>query len=81
MCGCMTDAYVSILIDPGAISAAASEIADIDAVEAVHLVTGEYDVIARIELESSDDLPAVVADEIHSVPGVVDTVTNVAFEP
>lgn len=77
----MTDAYIRILIDPGAVSAAAGEIANIEAVDTVHLITGEYDAIAQVELESSDDLPGVVADEVHSVSGVVDTVTNVAFEP
>ena len=77
----MTDAYVHILADPGAVTAAANEIGDLDAVSAVHLVTGEYDVIAQLELDDRDDLPAVVADEIHGVSGVIDTVTNVAFEP
>ncbi|WP_049922037.1 Lrp/AsnC family transcriptional regulator [Halopiger djelfimassiliensis] len=77
----MTDAYVNILADAGAVSAVADEIGGIDAVSTVHVVTGEYDVIAQLELDDPDDLPAVVADEIHTVSGVVDTVTNVAFEP
>lgn len=77
----MTDAYVNILADPGAVTAAAEEIAALDAVTDVHVVTGEYDIIAQLDLDNPDDLPAVVADEIHSVSGVVDTVTNVAFEP
>ncbi|MFC4544013.1 Lrp/AsnC ligand binding domain-containing protein [Halosolutus amylolyticus] len=77
----MTDAYVNILVDPGAVTDAANEIGDLDAVSTVHVVTGEYDVIAQLDLDDSDDLPRVVADEIHGVAGVVDTVTNVAFEP
>ena len=77
----MTDAYVNILADPGAVTAAANEIGDLDAVSTVHVVTGEYDIIAQLELTDPDDLPAVVAGEIHAVSGVVDTVTNVAFEP
>lgn len=77
----MTDAYVHAIVDAGAVSQAASEIADIDAVADAHVVTGDFDVIARLELDDPDDLPHVVADEIHAVSGVVDTVTNVAFEP
>lgn len=77
----MTDAYVNVLVDPGAVTAAAGEIADINAVSAVHVITGEYDIIAQLELDDSDDLPSIVAEEIHGVSGVVDTVTNVAFEP
>lgn len=77
----MTDAYVNIYVDAGAVSNAASAIEAIDEVTDVHVVTGEYDIIAQLSLEDSNDLPWVVADEIHSVTGVVDTVTNVAFEP
>lgn len=77
----MTDAYVNILVDAGAVSQAADDIASVDAVKRVHVVTGEYDIVAQLDLANPDDLPTVVADEIHTVTGVVDTVTNVAFEP
>lgn len=77
----MTDAYVNIVVDAGAVSAAANEIAGIDAVDTVHVVTGDYDIIAQVDLDDPADLPAVVADDIHTVTGVIDTVTNVAFEP
>lgn len=77
----MTDAYVNVVADAGAVSQAANEIAAIDAVDAVHVVTGDHDIVAQLVLDDPDDLPHVVADEIHSVTGVVDTVTNVAFEP
>ena len=77
----MTSAYVHVLVDAGAASRAAAEIADIDAVSQAHLVTGEYDVIAQLDLDDADDIPGVVADQIHSVTGVIDTVTSVAFDP
>jgi DNA-binding Lrp family transcriptional regulator len=76
----MTDAYVHIIVDAGAVSAAATEIGDVDAVSDLHVVTGDYDIIAQLELDDPDDLPGVVADEIHTVTGVADTVTNVAFD-
>ena len=77
----MTDAYVNVIADAGAVSAAAAAIAEVDQVDTVHLVTGESDIVAQLELDDPNDLPHVVADEIHTVTGVVDTVTNVAFEP
>lgn len=77
----MTDAYVNVLVDAGAVSQAADDIAAVDAVSTVHVVTGEYDIVAQLDLDDPDDLPHVVADGIHGVTGVVDTVTNVAFEP
>ncbi len=77
----MTDAYVHAVADAGAVGRAAREIEELDAVSAVHVVTGEHDIIAQISLDDQSELPRVVADDIHSVSGVIDTVTNVAFEP
>jgi len=77
----MTDAYVNIVVDAGAVSAAADEIADVEEVDTVHVVTGEHDIVAQLSLDDREDLPSVVADKIHTVTGVADTVTNVAFEP
>ncbi|WP_227377701.1 Lrp/AsnC family transcriptional regulator [Haladaptatus halobius] len=77
----MTNAYVHIVADAGAVSQAATQIAELDAVSVVHIVTGEYDIIAQLDLDTLDDLPEVVADQIHSITGVGDTVTNIAFEP
>lgn len=77
----MTDAYVNIMVEPGAVSHAVDEIAGLESVAAAHTVTGEYDIIAQLELSSKDDIPAAVADDIHAVSGVLDTFTNVAFEP
>jgi DNA-binding Lrp family transcriptional regulator len=77
----MTDAFVNVVVDPGAVSNAANEIGDLDAVSEVYLVTGEQDLLVLLDLNDREDIPSVVADGIHSVSGVVDTVTNVAFEP
>lgn len=77
----MTDAYVHIVTEAGAVSEAANDIAAIDAVSAVHVVTGDFDIIAQLDLEDFDDLPRTVADEIHDIAGVSHTVTSVAFEP
>lgn len=77
----MTDAYVHVIVEPGAVGRAAEGIQNSDAVEAVHLVTGEFDLIARLELGSKDDIAGVVTEEIHSVSGVFETETSVAFEP
>ncbi|WP_331234963.1 Lrp/AsnC family transcriptional regulator [Natronorarus salvus] len=76
----MAEAYVHVIVDPGAVSRAASAISELESAASVHVVTGEYDVIARLELEDVSDLPTVVAEEIHPITGVIDTVTSLAFE-
>lgn len=77
----MTDAYVNVLVDPGAVSQAAADIREVDEVSTLHVVTGDYDIVAQLDLDDPDDLPRVVAEDIHGVSGVVETTTNVAFEP
>lgn len=77
----MTDAYVHVTVEPGAVSEAAEAIANRDAVGKVHLVTGEHDLVVQVDTGSKDDIATVVTEDIHSVTGVFDTVTHVAFEP
>lgn len=76
----MTDAFVHVMIEPGAVQEAANAIAQSDSVERVHLVTGDADLVVQLDLESKDDIARVVTEEVHSVGGVFDTQTSVAFE-
>lgn len=75
----MVDAYVNIITETGEVSNAGKEINDLDEVKDLHVVTGDYDIIAQLDLNDREDLPSVVSEKIHSVDGVIDTVTNVAF--
>ncbi len=77
---CMTDAYVHVYAEPSAVKRVAEAISEIEAVEAVHTVTGEHDIVARLSVPEMNSIATVVTDEIHSVSGVLDTETNVAFE-
>ncbi|WP_049970487.1 Lrp/AsnC family transcriptional regulator [Haladaptatus cibarius] len=76
----MTDAFVHISAESTSVLHAAREVAEIEEVTSAHVVTGEYDVIAQIELNDLDDLPHVVAEKIQNAPPVEGTVTSVAYE-
>ena len=75
----MTTAFVHIIVDQGALYHAAEEIATLDAVSNVHVVTGEFDIIVQLELDDIAKLPDVVGNEIHPISGVIETMTSVAF--
>ena len=77
----MTDAYVHVVVETTAMQQAATEIADAPPVEQVRMVTGEYDLVAQLDVESKDAIADAVSEHVHPVSGVVETVTNVAFEP
>ena len=77
----MTDAYVHVFVEPGAVSNAAEAIAASDVAKRVDLVTGEHDLVVQLEVGDKDDIANAVTEEIHTVTGVIDTETHVAFEP
>ena len=77
----MAHAFVHVTAESSSAEHAAREVAEIDAVREAYVVTGEYDVIALLDLDDPDALPSVVADEIQDCPPVVDTYTSVAYEP
>lgn len=68
-------AYILIQTDVGVIGDVAGEIAGLKGVLAAEAVTGPYDVIAKAEANSLDDLGRMVIQAIQSVPGVSRTLT------
>lgn len=69
------EAYVLIQTKVGVIGDVAGEIAAIKGVLSAEAITGPYDVIARAEAPSLDDLGRLVIQRIQSVAGVSRTLT------
>lgn len=68
-------AYILVQTDVRVSGDVASEIESIKGVVAAEAVTGPYDVIARAEATSLDELGRLVIQQIQSVPGVTRTLT------
>jgi DNA-binding Lrp family transcriptional regulator len=68
-------AFVLIQVETGKASAAAKSIRSIENVVTPDVVTGPYDVIAKIESATLDDLAKLVASKLHMVSGVTRTYT------
>ncbi len=71
-----------ILIDAerSAMTTLGEELAKIDAVETVYGVTGEWDFVALMRLDTHAELRHVLADQIQTLPGVARTQTLVALD-
>ena len=70
-----TRAYILIETAVGKTADVAEALIKIAMMEAVDTVTGPFDIIAVVE---ADDLPSIgdlISDGMHSVPGIVKTVT------
>jgi DNA-binding Lrp family transcriptional regulator len=68
-------AYILVQTDVGVTGDVAGEIASVKGVVSAEAVTGPYDVIARAEANSLDELGGLVIQRIQSVEGVTRTLT------
>jgi len=68
-------AYVLIQTDVGKAAQVALHVAAIDGVAVADGVTGPYDVIARVEAPSMNDLGRMVVRDIQQIEGITRTIT------
>jgi len=71
----VVQAYILIQTEVGRAASVAAAIADISGVTLAEDVTGPYDVIARVEAHTVDDLGKLVIARIQDVPGITRTLT------
>jgi len=76
----MTLAMVLISTDPGKDRKVANDVKKLKGVEKTFLVSGKYDVVARIKGKTSEEILALVYDKIRPIPGVKGSQTMFALE-
>lgn len=75
----MVTAIVLIDIEADRIPEAAQEIADLPGVDLVYSCAGDVDVVAVVRTSSHEEIADLVPGHISKVPGVVRTITHIAF--
>jgi DNA-binding Lrp family transcriptional regulator len=68
-------AYILIQTEVGKAAQVAQEVGEIDGVVSAEDVTGPYDVIARAESASVDDLGKMVVSRVQMIDGITRTLT------
>jgi len=68
-------AFVLIQTELGRASDVAVACREIEGVSEAHDVTGPYDVIAKCEADSVDDLGRLIVSAIQEIPGIARTLT------
>lgn len=68
-------AYILIQTEVGRAAGVARAVAGLDGVVAAEGVTGPYDVIARCQASSVDELGHLVVGKIQGIEGILRTVT------
>jgi DNA-binding Lrp family transcriptional regulator len=73
-------AYVMVKAHTGDADRLREEITGLGGVDEVHIVAGDVDLIAKLQVDSPDDVREIAANTIRSLDGVEDTRTYVAME-
>ncbi|MFC7046906.1 Lrp/AsnC family transcriptional regulator [Halobacteriaceae archaeon GCM10025711] len=76
----MVTAYILIKAYTGEADRLLEEVSALDGVVDAHVVAGDVDLIAKVEVDSPADVKAIAADHIQQVEGVEDTETYIAME-
>ena len=76
----MALAIVLISAEPGKDRKVANEVKKLKGVEKAFLVSGLYDVVARVKGASAEEILALVYDKIRPIPGVKSSQTMFALE-
>ena len=71
----MVQAFILIQTEVGQAAAVAKAIAELPGVTSAEDVTGPYDVIARVEATTVDELGQLVLSRIQDIKGITRTLT------
>lgn len=75
----MISAIVLIKADPKAIPQCATKLAGIEGVSQVYSVSGEWDLVALVEVQDYEGVARVVTEDFPVAPGIQRTQTLTAF--
>ena len=75
----MVVAYVMVKAHTGEADRLRDDVEAIDGVTAAHIVAGDVDVIAKVDVSSPGDVKEIAADRVQGLDGVEDTQTYVAM--
>ena len=76
----MVTAYIMVKANTGDADRLRNEIEAVDGVQEAHIVAGDVDLIAKVEVETPAEVKDVAATHIQGVDGVEDTQTYIAMD-
>jgi DNA-binding Lrp family transcriptional regulator len=71
----LVEAYVLLQTEQGRMAEIAQSLAQLTAVSEANVVTGPYDVIARVQADDMDAIGQLIVAEVQVVGGVTRTLT------
>jgi DNA-binding Lrp family transcriptional regulator len=75
----MVVAYVLVKANTGEADRLLDDVASVEGVADAHVVAGDVDVIAKIEVPAPTDVKDIVANQLQGIDGVEDTETYISM--
>jgi DNA-binding Lrp family transcriptional regulator len=75
----MQTIFVQLKCDLGKAYEVAGELVERESVSEVYSISGQYDLLAKCYLDDASDIGRYVENQIHSIEGIRDTHTTIAF--
>lgn len=76
----MVEALIFITVEPNKIDKIGMDIKRLPNVKEVVAITGEFDIVARIEAKDFSELSKTLKEKILSLPGIVKSSTSIITE-
>jgi DNA-binding Lrp family transcriptional regulator len=75
----MVTAYILVKANTGEADRLLNAVSDLDGVVEAHLVAGDVDLIAKVDVDSPADVKEIAANGIQKTAGVEDTETYISM--
>jgi len=75
----MVEAMIFVIAEPNKLDKVGTEIKKLINAKDVLVITGEFDIVVRVETKDFSELSKTIREKILSIPGVVKTVTSVVI--
>ncbi|MGH2583683.1 MAG: Lrp/AsnC family transcriptional regulator [Dehalococcoidia bacterium] len=75
----MRAVFVMLKVEPGHVHQVAAEIAELPSYSEAYSISGQYDLLVKLYIETLDDLDRLVTEEIHRLKYIRETFTILTF--
>jgi DNA-binding Lrp family transcriptional regulator len=75
----MVSAVVLLNVEPGRVNEVGARLAELKGISEVFSVGGRFDLVAIIRVKDNDTMAQLVTEKMHSVPGISNSETLIAF--
>lgn len=75
----MQTIFIQLKCELGRAYEVAAELVERDSVSEVYSISGTYDLMAKCYLDNAEDIGRYVETQVHSIAGIRDTHTTIAF--